>query len=86
MRDTGDDVRSLLLWLRSQRIAVTRVRVGDTELDIAVDMELAPQAPSLSNDRPPQDPYEVFGGAALKRLREDQARQASEVDNLIEED
>ena len=72
---SGDDdrARALLLWAREQRFVLSRVRVGEVELEVAADLSLAPSAPSLSSPRPEHDPYETFGGAALARLREQEA-------------
>lgn len=74
---TGDDerARAWLLWARGERFAISRVKVGDVELEIAADLSLMPSAPSLASPRPENDPYETYGGPALQRLREQQAEE-----------
>lgn len=84
---TSDDLRAqgFLLWARSEKIAISRLKLGDIEIDVAADLALAPSAPSLANPRPTEDLYEVFGGEALKRLRE-QGNEQLQADPMVEED
>ncbi len=83
--DDGDRVLQILQWLRAERYAVTRVRVGDCEIDIAADLKLAPSAVSLSSERSEADPYEAYGGQALQRLR-DQETEVQRGDSMVTED
>ena len=80
-----DAAKRMLLWARSERIALSRVKVGDVEIDVAADLALAPSSPSLANPRPAEDPSAKFGGEALARLRE-QERQDTPPDAEVHED
>lgn len=81
----SDEMREFLLWARRQRFALSRVKLGELEVDIAADLELAPSAPSLATPAPSEDPYETFGGTVLAKLRALQERE-SKGDSVVDED
>jgi hypothetical protein len=84
--DAAATAKDILLWARGKRIALTRVKVGEVELDIAADLALAPTAPSLTSPRPEADPYETFGGPQLAKLREQEAEDKRRGDSTVIED
>lgn len=60
--------RDLVLWCRRQGIHITRVRVGDVELDGMADLRRIPSVdPGLTE--PASNWREHYGGAALDRLK-----------------
>lgn len=85
---TGNDkrVREMILWARKERIVLSMLQIGDIELHIAADLSLVVPPPSLANVKPNQDQYELFGGQALERLRQQEASEHAEVDVTVEED
>lgn len=69
----ADTVRDLLTWLRRNHVAVSRVRVGDVELDGLIDTSRVGPAVSemLANGSGAADLRRQFGGAAIDRLERD---------------
>lgn len=79
-RRPGDDqrARDLLSWCRKSGIHVSRVRVGDVELDGLVDITRIP-IPEVGTQGQQTDLREQFGGAALARLELDRQRSSGGV-------
>ena len=75
-RRPGDDARArdLLTWARLQGIHVSRLRVGDVELDGVIDLRRV-ALPSPTDDARATDLRAEFGGAGLDRMRADAERQ-----------
>jgi hypothetical protein len=84
--DIDERVRAWLHWSRENRFVLSRVKIGDVELNILADMAASSTAPSLTSDRPSVDPYEVYGGAALQRLREQANEIVDSGDSTVIED
>ena len=66
----------LALWSRVNRLVLSRIKVGDVELDIAADLTLASQAPSIANPVSQADAYEQYGGPALRRILSEEKDEA----------
>lgn len=75
-RQPGDDVRAreLLTWARLQGIHVSRIRVGDVELDGLIDLRRV-ALPTPTDEAHGTDLRTAFGGAGLDRMRADAERQ-----------
>ncbi|MBP9863358.1 MAG: hypothetical protein KBD62_35765 [Kofleriaceae bacterium] len=76
----GDDARAreLMTWARLQGIHVSRIRVGDVELDGLIDLRRV-ALPTPTDEAHGTDLRTAFGGAGLERMRADAERQGGGV-------
>lgn len=73
-RNEGDQrVRDLILWARAEKIVLTRLRIGDVELELAdthLAGKLAGPKPGRTEAEAVSDLYRHYGGAALAQLED----------------
>lgn len=67
-------VRDLITWARRERVILSRVTIGDVELDLAdshLSGKLAEPKPSQTDSEAAQTLYERYGGKVLADFRSD---------------
>ena len=83
----ADEVKDLVLWARSERIAVSSIQVGQVRIEMA-DLTLASSLvpPKPSDEQLRKNLYAEFGGEALEQATGSETENEDEYDGTEEDE